>query len=297
MVADFAGAAGAKSPLIVPFAFFGMEKTFPYGRNGTWQRYRPYFGQRVRGVVGEPFDSSELVARFERLCAANPGWGDPWPPNREELHAAITRRAEIETLKLYAQLRAANAAEIEAERDGRAFDGEAFLASLPPLRDDQVPNSVPRVDTHERTFVAAPSMPPGAPHVLSLPRYLHSRATLQLFNPPLVYAAAPPLHALVRQAPPHAPSPAMAVRGGPPLFADADNDSSSAAISTTGSLPAEVSLATLTVRWRRRVRAWVASRARSDGDGDRGAATVSPCHRGTGAFFDAVARVVAADQA
>lgn len=44
MVADGAAA----SPLIIPFAFFGMEKTFPYRANGSLDRYKPHFGQRVR---------------------------------------------------------------------------------------------------------------------------------------------------------------------------------------------------------------------------------------------------------
>ncbi len=199
---------------------------------------------QVRGLVGDAFDCSDLIARFNALRAANSdeadgGWADQWPLAPEELHAAITRRVEIEMLKLYARLRAVTEAEAEAEARKQPFDGDAFLAALPPLRDDQVPNGAPMPFTHERRFVPDPcrgdestassslssssscSSPKQQP-VLSLARYLHSRSSLNLFNPALIYPVAPPFHSLAVAVPaPDAPSAAVAQR--PWFFRDADS--------------------------------------------------------------------------
>lgn len=197
----------------------------------------------MRGLVGDAFDCSDLIARFNALRAANSdaaggGWADQWPLAPEELHAAITRRVEIEMLKLYARLRAVTEAEAEAEARNQPFDGDAFLAALPPLRDDQVPNGAPMPLTNERRFVPDPcrggesiasssssssssSLSPKQQPVLSLARYLHSRSSLNLFNSALIYPVAPPFHSLAVAVPaPDASSAAVEQR--PWFFRDAD---------------------------------------------------------------------------
>jgi hypothetical protein len=282
LLTDYSNTSG-KAPMIVPFVFFGMEKTFPYARNGKWSRYRPFFGQRVRGIVGEPFEVTDLIDKFERLCAANPGWGDPWPPNREELQAAITRRTELEMLKLYERLRAVNKAELEADAQGKTFDGEAYLSSLPPLADTDVPNSGPAVGSNKRTFVKSlHELTP--PPYLSLARYLHSRSSLALFNPPLVYAPAPPHHSLTLLPKPNSPSPVMQAHGPllfeapyvPPLHIDTP-----VPVPPT---PLEQRLK-MTQQWRDRMRAWIGT--------ESGAAKLQrgAC-RGTSQFFDVVCQTI-----
>lgn len=83
-------------PLIVPFHHVGMHRVLPLVGGGG---RLPAAGQRVTVVVGEPVSVRDLVERHERLVRNNPGWGDPWPPHREDLYESITGRVEEAMLR------------------------------------------------------------------------------------------------------------------------------------------------------------------------------------------------------
>ena len=105
---------GDANPLVLPFVTSGMEKMFDESK-GKRERYIPVLWQSIRGIFGEPFDCSDLVKKFELLCENNPGWGDPWPPHREELYASITRRIEYKLRALWKQLLIVNELETKSQ--------------------------------------------------------------------------------------------------------------------------------------------------------------------------------------
>jgi len=73
-------------PVVVPFVHRGMERVMPFGS------MIPKSGHKVRVLVGDPIQFDDIFDRFNKLTENNPGWGDPWPPRREELYIALTKR-------------------------------------------------------------------------------------------------------------------------------------------------------------------------------------------------------------
>lgn len=72
--------------VVLPVHHVGMRDVMPLGR------LLPRPGHRVTIVVGRPVPYRDLVELHERSVRNNPGWGDPWPPRREDLYAAVTER-------------------------------------------------------------------------------------------------------------------------------------------------------------------------------------------------------------
>ena len=152
------------SPLILPFVNSGMEKLFDESKGGRFRHFPDLSHSfKLRGLVGEPFDCNDIIEKFDKLVENNPGWGDPWPPNREELYVAISRKIEYKLRALYKQLKMVNQHE-ENLNPGESIDKYLFSIELT----NKIYNEL--IETDRNANYHGPQA--------------HSRTTFNLFFPP-----------------------------------------------------------------------------------------------------------------